>query len=281
MINRLQLFITLIILLGTHETQAMCESYINHYEKRHGIPSNLLRAISRIESGRTVSGQGFVAWPWTINANRKPYVFNTKAEAIAKVKELKAQGINSIDVGCMQINLKHHPTAFANLEAAFDPQTNIDYAARFLKEKMDSQGNWQGAVAHYHSASAIHNQPYKNKVMTAWQAFGNQTYAQPQLPMQTAFAINQPKVVNTKFTSLTGRTMPVQIKFSAYNNRDTKPSPPSTGLARSPGSLVRINLTSDQNRPKIMRANTSLLSNRAVVPIRAIQRANVKLPGRF
>ena len=68
-----------ILVLLTLSAQALCEAYIHHHERQHGIPHNLLRAISRIESGRNVAGQGTVAWPWTINANGKPYVLNTKA----------------------------------------------------------------------------------------------------------------------------------------------------------------------------------------------------------
>ena len=33
----------------------------------------------------------------------------------------------------MQINLFHHPDAFASLDAAFDPMDNIAYGADFLR----------------------------------------------------------------------------------------------------------------------------------------------------
>ena len=38
-----------------------------------------------------------------------------------------------MDVGCMQVNLYHHAHAFSSLDNAFDPQSNVDYAARFLR----------------------------------------------------------------------------------------------------------------------------------------------------
>jgi hypothetical protein len=37
---------------------------------------------------------------------------------------MQGEGVRSIDIGCMQINLVHHPDAFGSLEAGFDPITN-------------------------------------------------------------------------------------------------------------------------------------------------------------
>ena len=73
-------------------------------------------------------------WPWTVNAEGQGAFYDTKAEAVAAVRAMQARGVRSIDVGCGQINLMHHPDAFASLEQAFDPQANAAYAARFLKE---------------------------------------------------------------------------------------------------------------------------------------------------
>ncbi|MBW8310234.1 MAG: lytic transglycosylase domain-containing protein [Candidatus Paracaedibacteraceae bacterium] len=277
MLNKYSILSIAILMLGMPKAQAMCEAYIHRYEQQHGIPHNLLRAISRIESGRKINGQGVVAWPWTINANGKPYVFNTKIEAIAKVKELRAQGITSIDVGCMQINLKHHPNAFPSLEAAFDPPTNINYGARFLKEKMDTQGNWQKAVAHYHSASAVYNQPYKNKVMAMWQQFANEPFSAAQPPIQTVFAINQPKVVNTQFKSLTGRIMPVKIKFSPYTGYNGPLQKVATNSIRTAGAIPQTGFLRSTGGTKIIKAKTSLTSRRMVMPLNTVRRANVKL----
>jgi len=53
-----------------------------------------------------------LAWPWTINAQGKGQFFKTKAEAVKAIKNLQAQGVKSIDVGCMQINLSYHGKAF-------------------------------------------------------------------------------------------------------------------------------------------------------------------------
>ncbi len=50
------------------------------------------------------------------------------------VAAMRAAGMQSIDVGCMQINLRAHPAAFASIDDAFDPAANADYAARFLRD---------------------------------------------------------------------------------------------------------------------------------------------------
>ncbi len=67
------------------------------------------------------------------------------------MRSLQAQGVRSIDVGCMQINLRHHPNAFADLEEAFDPVSNARYAARFLKDLQATRGDWMRSASHYHS----------------------------------------------------------------------------------------------------------------------------------
>lgn len=58
--------------------------------------------------------------------------FATKEEAVRAVKKLQAQGVKSIDVGCMQINLAYHGDAFDSIEDALDPETNVTYGAKFL-----------------------------------------------------------------------------------------------------------------------------------------------------
>jgi phytoene dehydrogenase-like protein len=76
--------------------------------------------------------------------------------------------MRSIDVGCMQVNLMHHPDAFANLDLAFDPQVNAAYAARFLKELFAQTGDWTKAAALYHSATPELGAEYQRKVLAVW-----------------------------------------------------------------------------------------------------------------
>jgi len=114
------------------EGAKQCTQYFPIKEREQGIPAHLLAAISSIETGRYHSGLGLaLPWPWTINVDGKGYFFDTKAEAIAQTRRFMRGGHQSIDVGCMQVNLKHHAHAFASLDDAFDPEKNVGYAAKF------------------------------------------------------------------------------------------------------------------------------------------------------
>lgn len=197
--------------------QGMCEVAIRQFERKHGIPDKLLMAISLVESGRNIPGRGMVAWPWTINANGKSYVFPTKSQAIAKVRQLQSQGMRSIDVGCMQINLKHHPSAFRNLEEAFDPYVNISYAANFLKQKKDTSGSWHHAVGHYHSAVPHINAPYKSRVLKTW-AKVQKCYPGKSAVMSTVWSpdLRHQGEFEMQIQGENGSKTPVMVQFGPY-----------------------------------------------------------------
>lgn len=177
--RRLALLIMLLLPAGSALAQAgfltglpsgrLCRPAIETAERRHGLPSRLLAAIGRVESGRPDPASGQVApWPWTINAEGQGAFFDSKPQAIAAVRSLQARGVRSIDVGCMQVNLMHHPDAFTSLEQAFDPVANADYAARFLRRLFDQAGAWPTAAGRYHSATAELGAEYQRKVMAVW-----------------------------------------------------------------------------------------------------------------
>jgi hypothetical protein len=148
----------------------MCRPALIAAEARHGIPAGLLQAIGLVESGRRDAATGRrEPWPWTINAEGESHFFETKQQAIGWVRQAQARGMQSIDVGCAQVNLMHHPTAFASLEQAFEPASNADYAARFLRELRDTTGggNWMTAAGHYHSQTPELAEPYRQQVVAA------------------------------------------------------------------------------------------------------------------
>ena len=145
-----------------------CSNYFDHFEHKHQIPQHLLRSISIVETGRWhPTAKIYLPWPWAVNQGGKSYYFNTKNEAIAKVKEMLELGLTNIDIGCMQINLHHHPEAFLNLNQAFEPRDNIAYAANFLIRHYQQSENWQEAIASYHSQAPI-GQAYAMKVLKIW-----------------------------------------------------------------------------------------------------------------
>ena len=147
---------------------ALCRSAIAAAERSFGVPDRLMQAIGVVESGRTDERGGVTAWPWTINVEGVGYVFDTKQDAIAAVNAHRARGVQSIDVGCMQVNLMHHGDAFASLEQAFDPMANARYAAEFLQKLLGQTGSWPRAAAAYHSMTPDIGADYGRKVLTVW-----------------------------------------------------------------------------------------------------------------
>jgi hypothetical protein len=148
----------------TIDEAGACLGLIKSAEKSQAIPEGLLKAIGFAESGRVTADGRRVPWPWTVNAEGQGYYFETKKDAIAFVEELQARGVRVIDVGCMQVNLYYHPKAFASLDAAFEPATNVAYAARFLNELKAETDDWGVATQYYHSRTPHLGQRYAGRV---------------------------------------------------------------------------------------------------------------------
>jgi hypothetical protein len=148
---------------------ALCRAAIASAEREYALPAGLLAAIGRVESGRREPGTGENGpWPWTMNAEGSGKFFSSKAEAVAEVRQLRAGGMRLIDVGCMQINLHHHPNAFPSIEEAFDPLANARYAARFLTELKAASGDWMVAAGNYHSHTPHRSEAYRAQVALRW-----------------------------------------------------------------------------------------------------------------
>lgn len=147
-----------------------CEVAIAGAERSAGVPPRMMTAIALTESGRLDPATGQARpWPWTINAEGTGQYFASREQAIAAVRALQAGGVRSIDVGCMQVNLMHHPTAFASLEDAFDPAANARYAARFLTALFAAHGHWHRAIGAYHSQTPARANTYLDLVLARWQ----------------------------------------------------------------------------------------------------------------
>ena len=147
----------------------LCHSVAKKTERLSGIPSDLLTSISLAETGRwNPKKKEMFAWPWTVTWGGKGRYFPTKEAAINTVKHLQLSGVKNIDVGCTQINMLYHPNAFNNLDEAFDPESNVDYAGRFLSGLYKSTGSWIQAAANYHSTNPLLNLNYQTKILKIW-----------------------------------------------------------------------------------------------------------------
>src|SRR3989338_8065934 len=265
-----------------------CDHLMQFYETKYEIPTNLLKAISHVESGRVNEYGRMQSDLFVINAQGKGYRFTSKQEAIQKIRELQAQGIQSIDVGCMQINLKHHPKAFKNLDEAFDPHKNVDYGARYLTSLKQNFGNWTEAVGRYHSSSSFHKNKYYNLVKTRLSSLGTMStvpvmsvYKAPTRPhsyeKEAQKAKNQ--VVSTSMTSQNGVKMPVNIQFAPLkmpNNKQAQQVRPSSqgpmNLAKSRKifQLSRKNDSSNVENIKLVR--------KKMIPLSALPRSDYHKP---
>lgn len=147
---------------GYYLDSSLCLAAAEKAGEKYGVSYDLLQTISAVESGKWSDLHNtYIAWPWTINVNGKGYYFESKEEAVEAIKKFQAKGYNSIDVGCMQINLKYHGDAFASVEEALNPENNVQYSAKFLRSLYSRYGNdWQKAAKRYHSANVKEGDVY-------------------------------------------------------------------------------------------------------------------------
>jgi Transglycosylase SLT domain len=136
-----------------------CDRAARDAEAAYRLPSGMLSAIGMVESGR---------WPWTANIDGSAETYQSKAEAVAALTRIRSPQPSDVDVGCFQISLHYHPSAFATMQDALDPAANARYAARFLLELRDRYGDWDQAVGAYHSATGALRQDYQQRVMARW-----------------------------------------------------------------------------------------------------------------
>ncbi|MBE9637049.1 lytic transglycosylase domain-containing protein [Salipiger mangrovisoli] len=141
----------------------ICIREILRAQLRHQIPGNLLLGIGLQESGMMHEGE-LTIWPWTANAEGDGRYFNNPETAASWVRARQKDGVASVDVGCMQVNLRWHPEAFVSLEHGFDPARNVDYAARLLVSLYEQTGDWVEAAGRYHSATPEYQQVYLGRL---------------------------------------------------------------------------------------------------------------------
>jgi len=153
---------------GAADPWALCADHATAAARQSGLPHHLLGAIAKVESGRWNAAEGAViAWPWTVTAEGRGRYLPSRAAALAEVRALRARGLRNIDVGCLQVNLRYHPKAFASLEDAFDPAGNAAYAAGYLARLRRETGAWTTAIGRYHSRTPRLSGPYRLKVFRA------------------------------------------------------------------------------------------------------------------
>ncbi|MCF8494662.1 MAG: lytic transglycosylase domain-containing protein [Rickettsiaceae bacterium] len=135
------------------------EQLIKNTEQQYSIPSGLLVAIAKIESGMNA---------YALNVNGKSVLASNSREASSLIASARKVGISNIDVGIMQLNYRWHASGFASIQEMLNPQRNIEYAASFLLRLKKQHGTWHKALRYYHSAKPEHHKKYSRKVVLCW-----------------------------------------------------------------------------------------------------------------
>lgn len=248
----------------------ICAAQAARHEAKHGLPRHLLAAVAKAESGRwDETNRANVAWPWTVTAGGEGKFFASAAEAITEVKRLKARGVTNIDVGCMQVNLFHHGRHFADIEQAMNPETNADYAARFLKTLRETSADWMEAAGRYHSSTPEKNAPYRAKIARLWDETKRENPAAPPVA-QLARAPGQAPILGATGGILRSAgpraVVPIDYDRTALLNANFQ-ARAAKGGAGGGYSLVRGNETDAiANRARKEAERTRALNARAVVP---------------
>jgi soluble lytic murein transglycosylase-like protein len=124
----------------------LCEREIQSAAAKYGIPEGILYSVGLTETGRKGS-----LYPYALNVEGRPIFPPSEGAALQIFAAARQSGAKLIDVGCMQINQYFHGENFASVDAMFDPRSNVEYAAKFLRNLHDRHETWTMAVARYHA----------------------------------------------------------------------------------------------------------------------------------
>lgn len=212
------------------QISGLCDSAALRASAESGVPIDVLRAITRTETGRK-SQSGIAPWPWTVNMEGAGKWFESEKEARAYVAAHFQRGARSFDVGCFQINYKWHHKAFETIDQMFDPLANARYAARFLNELHTEFGSWTRAAGAFHSRTPKYADRYVKRFSRIRQSLG---------PVTQVAALPQTRASRRKTTFNAPRPLVAGLRTSALI------SDPSRATAAQLGSLVPMSGGSGQ-----------------------------------
>lgn len=161
--SRLVVFLLVLSLIWPRPGQAapqLCDAAAREAARATDVPLDLLRTLTRVETGRGGSAAAPDPWPWTVNIAGAGSWHDSAEAALAVAQDAIAAGHRNLDLGCFQINYRWHGHAFASVEAMMDPSANALYAAQFLQDLHDEFGTWLDAAAVFHSRNPDHAARY-------------------------------------------------------------------------------------------------------------------------
>lgn len=177
---------------ATTDGAALCERAAAQAARITGVPLDILRTITLVETGRR-NNRNLRPWPWTVNLAGKGYWFGTRDEAMSFTDSALQQGVRSLDIGCFQLNYRWHGQAFGSAREMFDPFANALYAARFLQGLYREKGNWTEAAGAYHSRTPKFSARYMKRFTRIRAELGK---AAP-MPLPLAMTNDSPRPIST------------------------------------------------------------------------------------
>ncbi len=193
---------------ANQSTAALCDLAARHAARDHGVPLDVLRTITRTETGRG-GKNGLQPWPWTVNMEGAGKWFETEDEARSYVFAHFKRGARSFDVGCFQINYRWHGQAFDSIDQMFDPVENAQYAALFLKQLFAEFGDWSKAAGAYHSRTPTYANKYSARFDRIRSGLGPATAVAalpaPQTRQRAVFGQPMPLVATHRPAPLVGQ----------------------------------------------------------------------------
>lgn len=127
-----------------------CPTWIANAERAYGIPPQLLQAIGRVEIGDAIN-RGKTG-SWMLNIAGRTVAPASLADALDTIILARE---TSIDVGCLQINLRAHGTTVYARGWLLYPKYNAAYGAWYLASLFQLHGSWGKATAAYHAGSNL------------------------------------------------------------------------------------------------------------------------------
>ncbi len=109
-----------------------CGPWIAAAEQQYAIPTGLLQAVGLTETG-TIAEQ---LRPWALNVDGEPVAAASLSLAARTVVQ-RARAV-SVDIGCLQINLRAHVATVPDLSWLFFPKFNAAYGGWFLADSLSS-----------------------------------------------------------------------------------------------------------------------------------------------
>lgn len=141
------------------ETAALCDRAARAASQSEQVPLGVLQSITRAETGRSLNGL-VAPWPWAASANGDGAWFDSRDEALHHIESVLNSGSRDVDIGCFQLNHRWHADGFAYLRDMIEPESNARYAAQFLRWLQNEFGDWDAAVAAYHSRNSTYTARY-------------------------------------------------------------------------------------------------------------------------